>query len=105
MYDFYANPPKTKQEIREWLKSWLQETGAESPIVEKTGERFIQTHGFSRAFYLHTVFRNIDTNEFVWWVYSKDDNFSMDSFPEERYNSFDDMLTAITNDYYILWNK
>ena len=62
MYDFYKNPPKTKQDIKNYLTYWLQKADDTTPLVIK-GETFIQEQGFRRAFYMHCVFRNIVSNE------------------------------------------
>ena len=47
---------------------------------------------------MHCVFRNIDTNEYVWWVFDRNDEFYLDTFP-----TYDSMLEHTINDYYKLW--
>jgi len=104
MYDFYNNPPTTKAQIKEWLTSWLQKPVPEPSTFEVNGETFIQELGFVRAFYMHCVFRNVNTNEYVWWVSPKDD-INYNNFPTKRFPSYESMLEQVINDYHALWNK
>lgn len=104
MYDFYKNPPNTKGELREWLSSWLVDTSNENIIIDVNNNKFIQEKGFRRAFHQHGVFRNLETNDYVWWVVPSDENIDFNSFPSTRYSSYDDLLENVINDYYKNWN-
>ena len=99
MYDFYRNPPKTKEDLRNWLSSWLQKP-SEEYFLTIHGEIFIQEYGFRRAFNIHSVYRSLSTNEYVWWVYENED---IESFPKKRFSDFDSMLNHVIDDYYIRW--
>ena len=51
MYDFYNKPPKTRDDLHEYLTSWLKKLTPEekeTSIVEVNGEKFIQELGFRR---------------------------------------------------------
>ncbi len=101
MYDFYGNPPKTKKDLHDWLTSWLEKVDA-AP-VEHEGQTYVQEYGFRRGFCMHCVFRNLTTNEYVWWVFPDEQVGKMESFPNARYPSFDDMLKHVIDDYYARW--
>lgn len=100
MYDFYRQPPKTKQDLRDWLSSWLQKPEGAILPLQVRGETYIQELGFRRAFHKHCVFRNLATNEYVWWV-SEDGN--LDQFPTKCFPDFESMLNQIIDDYYVSW--
>ena len=104
MYDFYAKPPKTKEEIREWLTTWL-EPAFPTPThpLEVNGENFIQELGFRRAFHKHCVFRSLKTGEYVWWVVS-DDN-PPTPFPNRRFATYEDLLNTLVDEYFTLFNS
>jgi hypothetical protein len=99
MYDFYANPPKTRDQIREYLTSWLQR--AESPPFEHNGEVFQQELVFRRAFHNHIVLRSVSTGEYVWWVY---EDKATSTFPTRRFPSYELLLDTVVEEYYRLWN-
>ena len=99
MYDFYKNPPNTKQDLRDYLTSWLQPVEDGSPLVIQ-GETFIQELGFKRAFHFHGVFRSVSTGDYVWWVYEEQD---IEKFPTKRYATYKALLENIIHDYYISW--
>jgi hypothetical protein len=97
MYDFYGNPPKTKQDIYDYLTSWLQ---PEKSNIMVKNEIFIQELGFRRAFYNHCVFRSESTNKYVWWVFEEPD---ISTFPTKRFSSYEALLEYVVNDYYTRW--
>ncbi len=101
MYDFYTNPPNSKQDLREWLTSWLVPPVPYPETIEYNGEKFIQELAFKRAFYIHSVFKNLSTNEYVWWVYSEDTD--VNNFPSTRFSTYEAMLEDVINNYYISW--
>jgi len=103
VYDFYGNPPKTKEDLRAYLTSWLQNVEDASPLViqeQGENETFIQEKGFRRAFCNHCVFRSLLTNEYVWWVFEE---FDLKLFPTKRFSTYESMLENVINDYYIAW--
>jgi hypothetical protein len=100
MTDFYENPPKTKQDIRDYLTTWLQKTGYEEPDLEVNGEKFIQELSFRRAFHNHFVYRSTSTNEYVWWVV---EDAELIPFPKKRYAKYEELLENVVNDYYVGW--
>ena len=100
MYDFYGKPPTTKEEIREYLTTWLEKPKDES-FLDHEGETFVVESGFRRAFYVHTIYRSLSTNEYLWWV-SEDGDLS--TFPTKRYPSIDALLEDVIEEYFIRWN-
>jgi hypothetical protein len=100
MYDFYANPPNTRNELREWLTSWLEPVNDDTPLTINN-ETFIQEKGFRRAFHLHCVFRSLQTNEYIWWVFEEQPPLNM--FPSQRYPTYKALLDSVIEDYYTQW--
>ena len=100
MYDFYGNPPKTSQDVRDYLTSWLQPVIDGPPLVIR-GETFIQEQGFRRAFHQHCVFRSVVTNEYVWWV---TEEFDRTLFPTDRFPTYESMLDHAIDAYCVAWN-
>ena len=102
MYDFYANPPTKKEEVREYITSWLQDLKDPSPI-DISGESFLQEKGFRRAFHVHGVFRCLTTNEYVWFVCG-DFAFEKKRFAEaKRYPTYEAMLEGAVQETCINW--
>ena len=100
MYDFYKNPPQTREAIRDYLTSWLEPTSPQVPPMEIAGEFFIQELGFRRAFYIHSVMRNTITHEYVWWVFPDD---APTDFPLRRFPTYDALLETVVEEYAVLW--
>ena len=101
IYDFYKNPPNTKLELREWLTSWLQKCPETTPLLEVNGQTYVQEYGFRRSFHVHCVFKNITTQEYVWWV---SEMLDICTFPTTRYLNYDQLLESVIDDYYKSWN-
>ena len=102
MYDFYANPPQTKEDVREYLTTWLEEVKDLKPIQIKE-ESFLQEKGFRRAFHVHGVFRSLSTNEYIWFVCG-DFDFSVSRLAEaKRYPTYEEMLEGAIQDTCSLW--
>ena len=99
MYDFYAHPPETKQELYEWLTSWLEPCDEPTPL-DISGELFIPLQGFRRGFYIHTIYKSLSTNQYAWWV---SEFLDTNTFPQERYTSIDSLLESVLEDYYKRW--
>lgn len=105
-YDFYNKPPKTRDDLREYLTSWLEKLTPEEQdysILEVNGEKFIQEYGFRRGFCMHTVFMNMNTNEYVWWIFNGSDMRYIDTFPTLRFPTYDSMLEHAIDIYYKRW--
>ena len=99
MTDFYQNPPNTKQDVRLYLTSWLAKVDDASPL-EIGDEVFIQELGFRRAFHSHCVFRNISTDEYVWWVFEE---FDLTKFPKTRFATYESLLENVIDEYVVAW--
>ncbi len=99
--DFYNNPPKTKEDIESYLRSWLQpvENGAKHVYNENT---WTQKYGFRRAFQIHGVYVNDTTNEYSFhvddseWKKNVEPNFGV-------YANFDNMISGVSDLYFKLW--
>lgn len=106
MYDFYQNPPKTKQDIKDYLTSWLENT-PETCIIQVDDEKYIQELGFCRASHSHGVFRNVTTNEYIWCVsrndYSDELSELSNTPPKKRFPNYESLLEYVVDDYYTLW--
>ena len=101
MYDFYRNPPTTKEDITEYLTTWLQDTN-DSRTYTLKGVQYIIEKSFRRAFYIHGVFKNIDNNRYYWYVFEDTaDTFS--DFPQDSYVSYESLIENVTEYYYELW--
>ncbi len=100
MYDFYANPPNTKEELREWLTSWLKDPDT-NEYLDVNGEIFIVEKSFRRAFHNHCVYKSQKTQEFVWWVY--EEKPPLENFPTPRFATLDALSDHVVNDYYVGW--
>jgi hypothetical protein len=99
MCDFYENPPKKKEEIQEYITSWL-EPSKDEVCLEHGGETFRVECGFRRAFYCHTIYRSLSTNEYLWWVTEDGD---LRTFPTKRYPSKEALINDVVEDYFIQW--
>lgn len=105
MYDFYGNPPKTKEQIREYLTSWLTPI-ADSPYFDINGSQFKVVSAFVRAFHSHEVLQNTGSGEFVWWVVPKEtDPGDFSTFPTKHYPSFEALIDGVVDEYHTLWNR
>ncbi len=101
MYDFYGNPPKTKEQIREYITTWLAPTN--DPRVHLiNGKSYINELGFKRAFYVHSVFKTVDTNEYCWYVYPCEQE-TFEDFPVKKFPNFESLIDNVVDSYYIEW--
>jgi hypothetical protein len=100
MYDFYGNPPKTKEQIREYLVTWLVKN-ENPPIEEFDNHQYVQEYGFSRAGYSHCVFKDLKTNEYIWYVLQREQ--CIVKLPESRHSVFNTMLESVVENYYKQW--
>ena len=104
-YDFYENPPNSKQELRQWLTTWLQKIQetpplVTPPLVEVNGETYVQELSFRRGFHEHHVLKNTISQEYVWWVFEQ---VNLKEFPTTRYSNYENLLESVIDDYYKSW--
>lgn len=99
MYDFYKHPPETKQELYEWLTSWLEPCDEPIPL-DMSGELFIPLQGFRRGFSIHTIYKSLVTNQYVWWV---NEDLDVTTFPKERFDTMENLLESVVDNYYKNW--
>jgi hypothetical protein len=101
MTDFYKNPPKTKEDIENYLRSWLQPIENGKKHLYK-GNTWTQKYGFCRAFQIHGVYANDITNEYSFhvdecdWKENLEPNFGV-------YDTFDNMILGVSELYFKLW--
>lgn len=100
-YDFYKNPTNTKLELRKYLTSWLEKCPETTPLLKVNGDSYVQEYGFRRHCYIHGIFKNIVTDEYVWWVSEIHD---IKTFPTTRYLNYEHLLESVINNYYKSWN-
>lgn len=103
MYNFYGNPPKSKEEVREWLESWLQPIDTVEPPLVVGKDAFQQVYGFTRAFHIHCVYKSASTGDYAWWVISRDEPVNTSTFPKERFKSYEDLIDSVAEQYVIAW--
>ena len=102
MYDFYGKPPKSREDLRAWLTTWLEPTNDEKEYSIKD-EKYINELGFRRAFCMHSVFRNVVTNEYVWYVIEDTNVDDFKTFPKKRYPSYEKLIDGVVEYYYKFW--
>lgn len=103
MYDFYKNPPRSKEEVREWLQSWLQPIHSVPPPLVVGKESFEEVFSFTRAFHIHSVFKNISTGEYAWWVIPNDSPMNTSTFPKQRFKTYEELLDGVAHEYSAMW--
>jgi hypothetical protein len=94
--DFYENPPKTIEDVERYLTAWL--TPLNTPLVD-TDTGWIQTHGFRRAFEIHAVLHDPETDRYAFHVgdsYADPPNMGI-------YDSYDVMIKGVAVRYAKLW--
>lgn len=92
-YDFYANPPSTKADVREYITTWLD------PIIDRTpvdiqGTLFQPISGFRHMDYIHTAYQNQATGAYVWYV-ALDSTTDYAGWPTKSYPTLDELLTDV----------
>ena len=103
MYDFNTTIPKSREDLKDWLTKCLRPTNDEKEYTIKN-EKYMNELGFKRAFYIHSVFRNVTTNEYKWYVVPDTcfvDDF--EKFPKKRYSSYESLIDGVVEYYYKLW--
>ena len=101
MNNFYINPPKNTEEIANYLRTSL-EVVENGPVKYYKNKIWIQIYGFRRAFHIHGVYINKETNEHIFhvdeenWDTNTDPNFGL-------WTSFDNMIDVVSKIYAKLW--
>lgn len=120
-YNFDECVPKTKQDVYNFITTWLEPTSDENKLTKYkiNNELWTITHSFTREFYFHCVLKNEKTDEYAFHVWNKDyakliwdDNNNLFEFNDlmscyfpnfDRYNSYDEMIEGVVNKYSQMW--
>lgn len=101
MIDFYKDLPNTKEDIENYLRSWLQPI--DNGIVHfYNGKEWKQKYGFRRAFHIHGVYVDETTNHHIFHV----DEFKWKDNTAPNFGEwidFDYMIRGVSEIYYKLW--
>ena len=101
MNDFYINQPKNTEEIAQYLRTSLEKI-ENGPVKFYKNKTWIQMYGFRRAFHIHGVYINKETNEHVFhvdesdWDTNFEPNFGL-------WESFDTMIVGVSNLHAKIW--
>ena len=102
--NFYQNPPKTHSEIVEYLTSWLEVVPESSRVYLYDNTEWKQTHGFTRAFHIHAVFKN-DADQYCFHVQDKNETVNESFIPNMGvYKDWDSMIQGVATLYCKSWN-
>ena len=102
--NFYQNPPKTHTEIVEYLTSWLEIIPDSSRVHLYDNRQWIQTHGFTRAFHIHAVFKS-DTDQYCFHVKDKNEPDDVIFIPNMGvYDDWESMIQGVATLYSKSWN-
>ena len=61
----FNEPIETKADVYEYLRTWFKKTDIERQIIYKEKE-YYQILGFKRAFQVHSVFYQLESNEYFF---------------------------------------
>jgi hypothetical protein len=87
-----------------WLHAWLQPITDTIPF-KLNNHTYIQLKTFRIAFYIHGVYKNIDTNEYHWYVI-ENNMININNFLKAtRYRSYYELLQDMAIEYSQKWNK
>jgi len=95
---------KTLADMECFLMSWLKPCNEqEKNTVTYQGKLFTQCMGFRRAFNIHGLYYNIDTNEFAFHV--DEDTWHQDYPPNFGiHKSFTECIRSVAEKYMVAWN-
>jgi hypothetical protein len=109
MYPFYENGVKTKEQVKEYLRTWFRPAIVAEPLCYKN-VAWYQILGFRRAFAVHMVFVNPETSEFIFFCSNGSVEFaSAEDAVKQKYHfgdiykSYDELLEGISQFYCRLW--
>ena len=102
--DFYANPPTTRADMIEYLKSWLHPVpDGEQFDCKYNDELFQLTHGFRRAMCIHQAFKHLNTGAYAFHVHPSEDWDGSCEPNMGMYDTFEDMIHGVADRYVVLW--
>jgi hypothetical protein len=52
---------------------------------------------------MHSVFRNVVTNEYAWYVIEDTNVDDFKTFPKKRYSSYEKLIDGVVEYYYKFW--
>ena len=98
-YPFYEKDVTSKQEVMQYLTTWLEKVDLESLMTYKD-HTYQQLQGFRRAFVIHAVFVDPTSGKYLFAV--KDDT-DHETIVCESELSYDDLLDKVADHYCHLW--
>ena len=103
MYDFFNNPPKTREDIREYITTWLEPCVSKDIYNLKNNESFESVSGFRRAFCIHTLWKNCATEEYAWTFSEKPEEINDESFMNNRVPDYNSAIEWFVEYFYKAW--
>ena len=100
-YDFYAHPPTTKEQVREYITTWLEPITDATP-VDVNGDIYKPVSGFRRACYIHTIYQNVTTGNYVWYV-AEDSVTDYAGWPTVSYSTMEQLVDAVIKQICSQW--
>ena len=101
MNNYNRNLSKTKNDIKEYLTKLLNNTNNDT-VYTIRGSQYIKEKQFTSSLYIYAVYKNINNNNYYWYVY-KDTADTFSDFPQISYNTYESLIENITEYYYKLW--
>ena len=80
-------------DVREYITTWLDPV-TDAVAIEIQGARFQPIAGFRRADYIHTVYQNQTTGDYVWYV-APDSTTDYAGWPTKSYPTLDTLLEDV----------
>jgi hypothetical protein len=91
----------TVEQIRAYLITSFNNL-ENGPVKFYKNKKWIQKYGFRRAFHIHCVFVNEETDEHIFYV--SEDDWNTENDPDFGvWKSFDAMVDGVAKRYAILW--
>lgn len=101
MYDFNTSLPKSREDLKEWLTKCLRPSNDEKEYIIKD-EIYMNEFSFRKSSFIHSIFKNVRTNEYVWYVIPDICVDDFESFPKKRYASYEGLIDSVVDYYYKL---
>jgi hypothetical protein len=101
MYDFNTSLPKSREDLKEWLIKCLRPSNDEKEYTIKD-EIYMNEFSFRKSSFIHSVFRNVKTKEYVWYVIPDICVDDFEHFPKKRYASYESLIDSVVEYYYKL---
>ena len=102
MYPFYENPPKTKQDVYDYITTWLQPVPDDSNTIIYDNREWTPIKGFRRASSIHCAYKCLSTGEYMFhvdefdWTPTTTPNFGI-------HKDYDTMIDSVVSRYTKLW--